>query len=248
LSSHTSHRSEDQTEPLFHLVESGGLRALFIACVFLVVTTLFADRLATMYLDRVRLIHTWNLAIRYSDTAAGLFLVLQMVIVVVAFWVPRQSLRVATLKQLLRPNSIKPLLWGALAGVVVSVGAFPLLMLFDTHVQFVRLLLDNPLSFQTVFIIFLVGLLVPIATEVVFRGIIFDLLARRTNGLVALILSSLLFAYVWVIFDAGVALLLGLACSLLYRRFNSLVPGIICSGIVTVLATIILFLRLLFRA
>jgi uncharacterized protein len=247
LASHITQQTENHPESRIHLVASGDLGKLFVVSVFLVLTTFLANRLASAYSDRIaqRSISTWNLAIHYSEISAGLFLVFQMLIVVVVFGVPQQSLRVETLKQLLQPGSIKAMLWGALVGAVVSVGAFPLLVLLDTHTQFVRLLLDNPLSFQTIFIVVLFGLFVPIATEVVFRGIIFDVLGRRTNVLVALIVSSLLFAYVWVPFNAGVALLIGLSCALLYRRFNSLVPGIICSGIVTVLATLILFLRLL---
>jgi membrane protease YdiL (CAAX protease family) len=244
----SSHPSENHSESRIHLVESRGLVALFVASLCLILTTFAADRLASMYLDRVQKIHSWNLAVHYSDTAAGLFMVLQMVLVVIAFGIADQSLRANALRRLLLPDSIKPLLWGALAGIAVSFASSPLLLTFDQHAQFVRLLLEDPISLQTIVIIFLLGLLVPVATEVVFRGIIFDVLARRTNTLVALIISCLLFAYVWAIFDLGVALLIGIACGLLYRRFNSLAPGIVCSATVTVIATVILFLRLLFQA
>ncbi len=248
MSSHTTHQIENHSEARIHLVESRGLLALLIASICLVATTFSADRLASMYLDRPQQIHSWNLAVRYSDAAAGFFMVLQMIIVVIVFGIAEPSLRIEKLKRLLRIDSVKPLLWGALVGLVVCFISSPLFLLFDKHIQFVRLLLDNPFSFQTILIVFLLMLLVPITTEVVFRGIIFDVLARRTNAPVALIVSSLLFAYVWVLFNAGFALLIGIACALLYRRFNSLVPGIACSGIATVFATLILFLRLLFQA
>jgi len=118
-----------------------------------------------MYLDRVQKIHSWNLAIRYSDTAAGLFLVLQMVLVVIAFGIADQSLRTNTLKRLLLPGSIKPLLWGALTGIGVSFASSPLLLIFDEHTQFVRLLLDDPISLQTIVIVFLLGLPQPEAVR-----------------------------------------------------------------------------------
>lgn len=212
------------------------------------VSTFLADRFASTYSDRIRQVGTWNLAIHYSDTAAGLFLVLQMIVVLVVFGVGRQRLSSDVMKQLLRPTSIKPVLWGALVGLIVSVVAFPLLLSFDRHVQFVRLVLDNPFSLETVLLTCLLGAIVPVTTEVVFRGIIFDVVATRTNAVVALVVSALLFAYVWTLFDMGVALLLGLACALLYRRFNSVVPGVICSAVVTVLASLILLLKLLFHA
>ena len=212
------------------------------------VSTFLADRFASTYSDRIRQVGTWNLAIHYSDTAAGLFLVLQMIVVLVVFGVGRQRLSSDVMKQLLRPTSIKPVLWGALVGLIVSVVAFPLLLSFDRHVQFVRLILDNPFSLETVLLTCLLGAIVPVTTEVVFRGIIFDVVATRTNAVVALVVSAFLFAYVWTLFDMGVALLLGLACALLYRRFNSVVPGGICSAVVTVLASLILLLKLLFHA
>jgi membrane protease YdiL (CAAX protease family) len=248
LSSLTTQQTENHPESRVHLVASGDLRKVFVVSVCLVVTTFLANRLASAYSDRIAQISTWNFAIHYSDTAAGLFLVLQMILVLVIFRIGRQKLSSEAMKQLLLPTSIKPVLWGALGGLIVSVAALPLLLSFDRHVQFVRLILDNPVSLQTILLFCLLGVLVPISTEVVFRGIIFDSLERRTNAVVAVILISLLFAYMWTLFDAGVALILGLACALLYRRFNSLVPGIICSGIVTVIATLVLFLRLLFQA
>lgn len=248
MSNLNTQQTENHTESRIHLVASSDLRKLFVVSVCLVATTFLADRLATAYSDRIAQISAWNLAIHYSDTAAGLFLVLQMILVFVAFSVGRQRLSSETMKQLLLRTSIKPVLWGALGGLIVSVAAFPLLLSFDRHVQFVRLILDNPVSLQTVLLFCLVGVLVPISTEVIFRGIFFDSLGKRTNAVVAAILSSLLFAYTWTLFDPGVALILGLACSLLYRRLNSLVPGIVCSAFVSIFATLVLFLRLLFRA
>jgi membrane protease YdiL (CAAX protease family) len=247
LSSLTTQQTENHPESRIHLVASGNLRKLFVVSVCLVATTFLADRLASAYSDRITQISTWNFAVHYSDTAAGLFLVLQMMLVLAIFTVGRQKLSPEVMKQLLLPTSIKPILWGALGGLIVSVAALPLLLSFDRHVQFVRLLVDNPISLQTVLLFCLLGVIIPILTEVVIRGIFLDSLERKTNAFVAVILSSLLFAYIWTLFDPGVALILGIACALLYRQFNNLVPGIVCSGFVSILATLVLFLRLLFR-
>lgn len=249
MASHVTQETENNSESRIHLVASSDIRKLFVVSVFLVLTTFLAHRLASAYSDKIAQtsISTWNLAIHYSDTAAGLFLVLQMIFVLVVFGVGRQRLGSEALKRLLLPTSIKPVLWGALGGLIVSVAAFPLLLSFDRHVQFVRLILDDPISFQTVLLFCLLGVFVPISTELIFRGIFFDSLERRTNAVVAVILTSLLFAYIWTLFDPGVALILGVACALLYRRFNNLVPGIVCSGFVSIFATLVLFLRLLFR-
>ena len=170
-----------------------------------------------------------------------------MVIAAAVFGIPQHRMRREALKRLLVPTSLKPVFWGALIGFIVCVSMLPLILLFDINIQLVHLLLDDPVSLQSVLLLCLLGLLIPVATEIVFRGIILDVLMRRTNAPVAVIVSSLLFAFVWVPLDAGAAFLLGLACALLYRRFNSLVPSIVCSGVATLLATGILFCRLLFR-
>jgi len=231
-----------------HLVQATGLRKVLLSSICLVIATFGADRLASHYLDKIGHIATWNSAIHYFDTAAAVFLVIEMIVVFAAFRIGRHTINVDCVKKLVRPTSIGSVLWGLFAGALVSVAAFPLLTFFDKDVQFVRLLIDDPVSFQTILLACLLGALVPVGTEVVFRGIIFDVLSRRINALLALILSSFLFAYVWSPFDAGVALLLGLTCGLLYRRFNNLAPGIICSAVVTVSAMLFLFFRLLVRA
>lgn len=248
MSSFVTQQTEDHPESQVHLVVSEDLRKIVVVSVCLAATTFLADRLASAYSDRIAQISTWNRAIHYSDTAGAIFLVLQMMVVLFVFRVGHQGVSSDALRKLLWPKSVRPVLWGALVGLVVSAAAFPLLMSFDGHVQFVRLILDNPISLQTILLFCLLGVLAPVSTEMVFRGIIFDSLQRRTNSAVAVVLSSLLFAYIWTLFDPGVGLILGIACALLYRHFNSLVPGIVCSGFVSILATLVLFMRLLFRA
>lgn len=240
-------KTEVYPQPQIHLVDSKSLAKAVIVSLCLVATTLFANRLVTFYLDRVGEIKTWNLVVHYSDTAAGLLLVLEMIIAAAVFGIPQQRMQFEALKRLLVPTSLKSVLWGAASGVAVGVAILPLMLIFDQHVQFPRLLLDDPMSSQTLLLICLLGLLIPIATEIVFRGIVLDVLMRRTNAAVAIVVSSLLFALVWVPLDAGAGFLLGLACALLYRRFNSLVPSISCSSVATLFATTILFCRLLFR-
>jgi membrane protease YdiL (CAAX protease family) len=233
------------------LIDSTSLRKVLLVSVFLLLGTFLAHRAAAQYLDRLALhdqIQSWNRAIHYLDTVAALFLVLEMLIVIILYWGGQGKLNFRSLYTLLRPSSSKPLLWGGLMGLTVYTAAFPLLWLFDKDVQFVRLVINDMLSVRTILLILLLGMIVPVITEIVFRGIIFSTLKKELGLVAALVTSSLLFAYVWPIFDSGTAFLLGLGTAFLYHRFQHLCPGIIASATVTILATLTLFGRLLFGA
>ena len=199
MASHITQQTENNSESRIHLVASNDIRKLFVVSVFLVLTTFLANRLASAYSDRIaqRSISTWNVAIHCSDTAAGLFLVLQMIFVLVVFGVGRQRLSSEALKRLLLPTSIKPILWGVLGGLIVSVASFPLLLSFDRHVQFVRLILDKPVSFPNGSAFLFAWRVCSHFYRIDFSGHILCSLERRTNAVFAVILSSLLFAYIY---------------------------------------------------
>lgn len=240
----------DTTASPTPLIDSTGLRKVLLVSLFLLLGTFLAHRAVSGYLDKLALhgqITSWNRAIHYLDTAAALFLILQMLVVIILYWGGQGRLSARSLYFFLRPTSAKPLLLGGLTGLGVYVAALPLLWVFDKDVQFVRLLINDMFSLRTILLMLLLGIIVPLVTEIVFRGIIFSTLKKELGLVAAVVGGSLLFAYVWPVFDSGTALLLGLATSFLYHRFHHLSPGIIASATVTILATLTLFGRLLFH-
>jgi len=228
---------------------STGLTKVVLVSFFLAAGTFVADRMASRYLDKLifkRQFATWDHAVEFLDTSAALLLILQMLIIMAIYWRDKGRGNLDVLSLLRRPTSFKPLLWGVLTGVLIYLAAFPFILWFDKDVQFVRLLSDDIFSLRTLLLVCLLWVIVPVVTEIVFRGIIFDILKKELGLVAALIASSLLFAYVWSLFDSGTALLLGLASGFLYHRFHQLWPGIIASAAVTILATLTLFLTLLY--
>jgi membrane protease YdiL (CAAX protease family) len=189
----------------------------------------------------------WTRFVGFLDVWAALFFVLQMLMVVASFRWGKVKLDVRTLIGALKPTSLTPLLLGSVAGVALYLVSLPLLVKFDSHNQFSRLITDNPFSLRSILLAFLFLCLVPLTTELAFRGIIFATLQQESNLLTALIVSCGLFGYIWPIFNGGTALLLGLVTALLYHRYRQLLPGIIASAVLILLSTSTLVWRLLTR-
>jgi membrane protease YdiL (CAAX protease family) len=227
-----------------------GIVKLASVSLLLFFSTLMAHRLTSQYLDN--LVHKgqigqWTRTIRYLDTASAIFVVLQMIFVGVAYRLGHNTIELRALGGLQKSSSLKPSLVGLVSGVAVYLLALPLLLRLDADVQFVPLILNNPFGIQSAAILILFIGILPIATEIGFRGIIFQTMQELTGVGAAVVVSSLLFAYVWSVFNPGTALLLGLATALLYRRYRQLMPAVVANATLTVLSILTLFLKTLYE-
>ncbi len=84
-----------------------------------------------------------------------------------------------------------------------------------------------------------IGLLlivVPILSELVFRGIVFRSLWAASSLWPAAVGSSLFFAWVWQIPTAPAAFILGLATALVFWKTHTLLPAILANATFAVLA------------
>jgi len=87
------------------------------------------------------------------------------------------------------------------------------------------LLQQKPISFTVE--VFVLCLLAPLAEECLFRGFLFQWLARRYNLWAGILLSSLIFTTVhWNLFGFGNTFLLGVFSALLLRSTRSLWPSV----------------------
>jgi membrane protease YdiL (CAAX protease family) len=228
----------------------GGMIKLAAVSLFLFFSTLTAHRLSSQYLDD--LVHRgqigqWTRTMRYLDTAAATFVILQMLFVGLAYRLGHNRVELKSLRLLQKPTSVKPLFVGLLSGMAVYLLGLPLLVRLDADVQFVPLLVNNPFSVQSVAILILFIGVLPITTEIAFRGIIFRAMQNLTGIGAAIVGSSLLFAYVWPVFNSATALLLGLATALLYHRYRQLMPAIAANATVSALSILTLILRTLYE-
>jgi uncharacterized protein len=79
------------------------------------------------------------------------------------------------------------------------------------------------------FIYFLIVVLfVPIAEEIIFRGLLFNFLSQRFNLWTGLIISSVAFGYIHNESHFFSVTIHGIVYALLFRKTNSLIPAIIC--------------------
>ena len=199
-----------------------------------------------MYMDQLvqrNQISTWSRWVNYLDTGASAFLLLQTIVVVCFYRFGRTKINFEALgPQAMRMN-IRSVAYGILAGLAVFLASLPLLFVLDRHVGFVSLLTNDFFKTRSVLLVLLFAVVLPIATEAVFRGIILRTLLENTTLSAAVLASSLLFAYVWPIYNAGTAFLLGIASAILYYQSRSLVPGILANVTVTVGCAITLVVR-----
>jgi membrane protease YdiL (CAAX protease family) len=83
----------------------------------------------------------------------------------------------------------------------------------------------------------------PIAGEMVFSGIVFGTLSEHVSIPAAAIGSTLAFAFIWPLFDVATRLLLGLTSAILFYRTRSLVAPIAANVVVTSCICIFIILR-----
>jgi membrane protease YdiL (CAAX protease family) len=141
----------------------------------------------------------------------------------------------------------------AMAGEAIAVRVFTLIKgSYWTGVQVAAEHADDPIQpilsalggapLPTAWVLFLLGVVVPIGEEIFFRGFVYSGLRERWGIPVALGASSLFFAFVHFQLVHGVPIfLLGVLFALVYQRTGSPIPCIVAHGVnnaVAVIATL----------
>ncbi len=222
------------------------LAKIVYVVLFLILGSYFFERIVLRYVDGLvwrNQIGLWTRLVDYLDTAAACFFVVQLLIVVFFWRSGKRRFKVQGFSVRSIRVSVKNSALGVLVGLIVFVAGLPFLLTLDKHVGFIHLLVNRFFGVQTVFLAVLLVVILPIGSEIVFRGIVFGTLLDQLGFPAALLSSSLLFAYVWPVYDAGVALLLGIATAIVYHRSHSLIPGIIANFILTLACMLTLILR-----
>jgi membrane protease YdiL (CAAX protease family) len=130
---------------------------------------------------------------------------------------------------------VADMLIGTGAGLLVFVAAIPFLKDLNTRTFFVTVFPSiHPLTLRTLAYAALFGLVLPVAGEIVFRGILLRTLQGYARFSAAILVSTLVFVAIWPLFGVAVSLLLGTTASLLYRWRKSLISSIFADIAVTV--------------
>jgi membrane protease YdiL (CAAX protease family) len=115
---------------------------------------------------------------------------------------------------------------GLTAGILVAAFAG---LSHNSDSIFQGLLFSRAQTLIGVFYLSVILLAVPLAGEVVFRGIIFRTLAERATVPAAFIASSLLFAYLYPLYNFNTRLLFGILASALFYWTKSLIAPMFAS-------------------
>jgi membrane protease YdiL (CAAX protease family) len=136
------------------------------------------------------------------------------------------------------------LLTGVLAGFAGLVCSLPLLRSMKTEF-FVATIVPKSHSIgpQVILVLFLFGICLPVAAEMVFRGVAQRVLERHLTPFSAILLGAVLFASFWPFFGFPVALVLGLVSATLFWWRGSVLSCIVANSIMTISATAYVALR-----
>lgn len=242
------------TDPLAEVqmpqAPAGLLTKTLYAALFLLFSTYCFDRLVLSYIDGLvknNQIGLWTVLVQYLEIGASVFLILQLVAVLIFFRAGRNRIAVKPSRFRVAQLTLRHTAYGALCGAAVVLAALPLLLRFERHSGFVTLLTGEFYTVRSASIVALLLIVLPILSEIVFRGIIFDNLLKQLSTPAAIMASSLLFAYSWPVYDWWIALLLGVGNCILWRQSKSILPGVIASTVVTSSYGAILMVRVLFQ-
>lgn len=232
----SSSLSEDERICARHHAELSGS---IYAILFLFVTTYGLDRAFVVYLDRLvrgNQISRWSFLIGYAYSGMAVIFLTELLIVVC--WYRLGPLRM-TLQEMGLTFSVpklKELVWGLLAGLLTYAGSLPIILILrvDQHSGLTDLIITDFYHPKIVFVLILFVVLLPISSEIVYRGIIFKSFLESSGVVPAVLLSGFAFGFVWPIYNSLVGLLLGFATALLYYRFHNVLPAIVANAVVTV--------------
>lgn len=175
---------------------------------------------------------TTLLGLAYPATA--IFVLAEMLIVI---WIYRPLANLFDTSQVKASDilRVRDAFVGAGAGLLMFLVAMPFLKDLGTRTSFLAIFPpSHPLGPRTVAYAILLGLALPTAGEMVFRGIVLRTLQSYAGSPAAILMSTLLFVSVWPLFGVAVSLLLGISASLLYTWRKSLISPIFADIAMTI--------------
>jgi len=165
--------------------------------------------------------------------AKAIFVLVEMILVIYLYR-PVRDLFVISDHQSDRDHWMREATVGAGIGIILFFLAIPFLQNLNTRMLINTVFPGNqPLSFRSIACALLLGIGLPAAGEIVFRGIVLRTLRTYSSTLAAILLSTLLFVSIWPLFEIPVSLLVGVVASVLYSWRKSLVGPIFANIVFT---------------
>jgi membrane protease YdiL (CAAX protease family) len=219
------------------------------AILFLTVTAYGFDRGFAVYLDR--LVHAkqfsrWTFLVQHVDSGMVVLFLTELIIVICWYCLGPLRMTLRDMGLTFSAPRLKELLWGFLAGLLTYAASLPILLRFDRHSGLTDLIINNFYHPGIILDLALLAILLPTASEIVYRRIIFKAFLESSSVVPAALLSALAFALVWPIYNFIIGLLLGFATALLYHRFRNVLPAIVANAVATIACAATLVYRRLY--
>lgn len=134
---------------------------------------------------------------------------------------------------------------GLMTGLVALSIAVPMLLWGQRRSALATFLLDHLYGFAGLALLVVILILLPVAAEILFRGIFLARLLEITTIGPALILTSLLFAWTWQVLNPAAAIVVSVGSGFLFYRTRSILSCAVANCVFTLGGTSILVLRAL---
>lgn len=223
-------------------------KLLYAAAFLIVMTTLFLTIWAnyTHHLVQIKQPMRLVTVTSYFDVIAATFVFLELLAAIVIFF-PREAAASFSRSRMTSPrkSTIGNIGLGVLAGLVSFLLSLPL-FLPDKASSLALFFEDHFYNPRDMLLMVVVVSLLPVASEIFFRQILFNQLLEAISLTPALVASVLLFAFVWPIFNQFVAVILAIAMGLLFYRTRSWIACVVGNSTFTIMATAFLVWRSLY--
>jgi membrane protease YdiL (CAAX protease family) len=216
---------------------------------FLVVATYGLDRALAVYLDRLvhaRQISRWTFLVQHVESWMAVVFLAELIVVMCCYRLGPLRMTLREMGLTFSAPRLKELLWGFLAGLLAYTASLRILLRLDRHSGLADLIINDFYQPEIVLVLVLFAILLPISSEIVYRGIIFKAFLESSSVVPAVLLSASVFALVWPIYNSIIGFVLGFATALLYHRFRNVLPAIVANTVLTIACAATLVYRRLY--
>ncbi|MHB8413508.1 MAG: CPBP family glutamic-type intramembrane protease [Candidatus Acidiferrales bacterium] len=214
---------------------------------FLIITTWVINRLGAGLLLKVirrgQINSYWPSTLVSQVFPIAMTVLLVQLIVVLYFYRPLKVFFTLPVEEESEKQPLGGFVIGIMGGVFASLASIPFLLSGNPIHIIAQELLSWPISLTLVWQVVLLLVVLPVLSELVFRGIVFRFLKGASSFWPAAIGSSLLFACVWPIPTAFVAVILGMVSALVFQKSRTLASSVLTNVTLTILVETFLLLR-----
>lgn len=175
----------------------------------------------------------WTYSLGHYEASLAVMFLVELVIVMCFYRFGPLRMTVREMGLSLKVPRLRELGWGFLSGLCVYAASLPVLFRFERNSGLTELIIRNFYHLRIALIIVLYAALLPIASEIVHRGIIFKAYLESSSLASAVLLNAFVFALVWPVHNWIIGSLLGVVTAVLYHRFRGVASPIVANAVLT---------------